>query len=138
MFVHKKAHESKHKRTKQCTQCKQGTELKHKRYIHADSKRALKITFTENGIPLERVNTFKYLGRQVGSIDDDWPILYKNLNKTRGQWGSVSQVLLHEVHDKCTSGMFYKAVAQSVACLLPTSYRSVCSHFTHHMRYTEI
>jgi hypothetical protein len=28
--------------------------------------------------------------------------------------GSVSQVLLHEGHDKRTSGMFYKAVVQSV------------------------
>jgi hypothetical protein len=60
------------------------------------------------------VNTLKYLGRQVGSIDEDWPALYNNLNKTWGQWGSVSQVLLHEGHDKCTSGMFYKVVAQSV------------------------
>jgi hypothetical protein len=81
MCVQKKALESKHKHVKQC---KQGIELKHKRCIQADSKRALKITFTVNGIPLERVNTFKYLGRQVRSIDEDWPDLYKNLNKT---WG---------------------------------------------------
>jgi hypothetical protein len=88
--------------------------MKHKRCIQADSKRSLKIIVTVNGIPLERVNTFKYLGRQVGSIDEDWPALYKNLNNTRGQWGSVSQVLLHEGHKKLTSGMFYKAVVQSL------------------------
>jgi hypothetical protein len=35
MFVHKKALESIHKRTEQC---KQGTELKHKRCIQTDSK----------------------------------------------------------------------------------------------------
>jgi hypothetical protein len=66
------------------------------------------MTVVRQGIPLERVNTFKYLGWQVGSIGEDWPALYRNLNKTWGQWGSVSQVLLHEGHAKRTSGMFFK------------------------------
>jgi hypothetical protein len=51
--------------------CKQGIELKHKRGVAEETQQAKKLIFTDKGIPLERVLSFKYLGRQTAAADDD-------------------------------------------------------------------
>jgi hypothetical protein len=79
----------------------------------AEARRALRKRFTGYTI-LERVSTFSYTGRQVTSIDDDWPALYPNLKKTRENWGQLLRVLIHEGANRRISGKFYKAVVQSV------------------------
>jgi hypothetical protein len=84
-----------------------------------EAQRALQQCFTVSGTPIERVTTFKYLGRQTASCNDDWPELCLNLNKARKDgWMDISRVLVHKGADKRISGMFYKAVSQSVILYL--------------------
>jgi exonuclease III len=119
MFIPYSVLASRHTHT---WQCKQGTELKHKRSITMEAQRALQQKFTVSDTPIERVTTFKYLGRQTASCDDDWPALCLNLNKARKRWMDISRVLVHEGADKRISGMFYKAVAQSVLLYLSETW----------------
>jgi hypothetical protein len=72
------------------------------------------VVFSVHGIPLESVSTFKYLGRLLSSTDDDWPTIYKNLSKARKRWGMVSRLLVQDNADPKTSGIFYKAIVQSI------------------------
>jgi hypothetical protein len=59
-------------------------------------RQACKRLFCVNGVPLQRVDTFKYLGRPLASTDDDWPAIHGNLAKARKQWGMIRQVLVRE------------------------------------------
>ena len=42
---------------------------------------AYQTTFSIDGNPLEKVRSFKYLGRTITDTNDDWPALYQNLRK---------------------------------------------------------
>jgi hypothetical protein len=55
---------------------------------------------------------FKYLGRPLSSVDDDWPAIYSNLSKARQCWGMVSRVLTCKGADPRTLAMFYKAIVE--------------------------
>jgi hypothetical protein len=79
MFVPHSALANRHQHT---LLCKQGTEIKHKRGVAEETQRANQVIFTDKGIPLERVLRFKYLGRQMAAVDDNWPALYLNLKNT--------------------------------------------------------
>ena len=70
--------------------------------------------FTASGEVLEQVNSFKYLGRPLSAFDSDWPALHRNMTRARRQWAMISRVLTREGANPRVSGMFYKAVVQSV------------------------
>ena len=71
-------------------------------------------TFYVNGVALERVRKFKYLGRYMHYTNSDWPALSANLTKARQRWAMVSRVLTKENATKRAFGNFYKAIVQSV------------------------
>ena len=75
---------------------------------------AQETVFTVNGIPLESMDCFKYLGRIVTVDDSDMPAVMSNLHKARGRWAQASCILTHEGATPKVSAMFYKAVMQSV------------------------
>ena len=66
------------------------------------------------GVPLKAVQEFKYLGRLLSRKDDDWPAVHRNLSKARKSWARISCILAREGATPRVSGMFYKAVVQSV------------------------
>jgi hypothetical protein len=70
--------------------------------------------FRVNNVPLQRVDTFKYLGRPLASTDSNWPAVNGNLAKARKRWGRIRCVIIWEGADARVSGYFYKAVVQSV------------------------
>ena len=72
------------------------------------------IRFEASGAELGTVDIFKYLGRMLSSLDSDWPAVHRNLSRARQRWGSVSRVLAREGANPRISGMFYKAVVQTV------------------------
>ena len=72
------------------------------------------IRFEASGDELGVVDTFKYLGRLLSSLDSDWPAVHRNLTRARKRWGSVSRVLAREGATPRVSGMFYKGVVQTV------------------------
>ena len=58
--------------------------------------------------------TFKYLGRVMTVVDDNWPAVAGNLVKARKSWGRLSHILSREGEDKRVAGKFFKAVVQAV------------------------
>ena len=111
MFVSQFALGQGHQNT---AMCRDGAARKRQRLAVETARRATSVAFTAYGDEIESVKVFKYLGRQLSSTDCDWPALYKNLSKARKRWGMVSRVLRREGASPRVSGMFYKAVVQSV------------------------
>ena len=64
--------------------------------------------------PLENVTAFRYLGRVLTVVDDDWLALVGNLGKVRKSWGQLSRILSREGSDLKVLGNFFKAVSQVV------------------------
>ena len=94
--------------------CREGVDRRRQRNAMMEAKRAMDIQFTAKGSQLERVPTFRYLGRPLSMTDDDWPAIYRNLTRARQKWGRFSRLLKREGANPRISGMFYKAVVQSV------------------------
>ena len=100
-----------HQRT---AMCKKLADAKRRRHVLEDIRRAEEVVFTACGQPLERVRTFKYLGRVLSDTDNDGPAVYKNLAKARKRWGMFSRVLRRENCRPKVAAMFYKATVQAV------------------------
>jgi hypothetical protein len=94
--------------------CRQGHVLKQKRAVEEDIIKERSVIFSVCGVLLESVSNFIYLGRQLSSMDDDWPDIVKNLAKARRRWATISRVLIRDGATPRISSMFYKAVVQSV------------------------
>ena len=107
----RKYHTHKHYNTQECKSAAL-QRAKQERLAQAHNSRNTVITAL--GQPLERVTTFKYLGRILPATNSDWPALYKNLVKACKQWGMISQPLLNTGVTPKQVGMFYKAIVQSV------------------------
>jgi len=94
--------------------CKRGAARLRQRKVNEEARLAREQVFTIYGEPLQSVIVFKYLGRPLSSTDDDWPALYRNLSRARKRWGQVRRVLTRDGATPKISGMFYKAIVQSV------------------------
>ncbi len=94
--------------------CLQGMERQRRRAAFVRSYEARDVVFTVADAPLERVSTFKYLGRVIAMNNSDWPALFHNLKKARQRWAMVSKVLDKQGASMRCRGLFYKAVVQSV------------------------
>jgi hypothetical protein len=94
--------------------CRAGAERARRRLALEDSRLAREVVFSVKGSQLASVSVFRYLGRELSSSDDDWPAVYRNVNKARQRWAHISRVLAREGANTRIAGMFYKAVVQSV------------------------
>ena len=95
--------------------CKDGQFRREQRERRARQQQARSGTkFYVDGSELERVREFKYLGRILSSQDDDWPAIRRQLRTAQGRWARVSRVLTREGANPRVSGMFYKAICQTV------------------------
>ena len=83
-----------------------GADRRRQRDALAEARRALEVRFSAKGSELERVTSFKYLGRTLAMTDDDWPANYRNLSKARQKWGRFSQLLHREGANPRVSGSF--------------------------------
>jgi hypothetical protein len=63
---------------------------------------------------LERVEVFKYLGRLLAQDNDDVQASRNQLQKARGTWARLVQVLQAENTTPHIAAKFYKAVIQSI------------------------
>ena len=77
-------------------------------------RKILESSFEAYGDPLENVTTFRYLGRVLKAVDNDWLAVVGNLGKAQNSWRRLSWILSREGEDPKVSGSFYKAVAQVV------------------------
>jgi hypothetical protein len=111
MFVPRPAIHTTHPRT---AMCRKGADRKRQRLAKEDARRATEHVLMARGEPLESVSIFKYLGRLLSSNDDDWPAVHRNLSKARKSWARISRILTRDGATPRVSGMFYKAVVQSI------------------------
>ena len=74
----------------------------------------METVITVGGVALERVYIYQYLGRLLACNDNDWPSIQLQLKKAPSRWGSLSRVLVRDGATPRISGMFYKAVVQTV------------------------
>mmetsp|Transcript_33167 Transcript_33167/g.71665 ORF Transcript_33167/g.71665 Transcript_33167/m.71665 type:complete len:140 (-) Transcript_33167:86-505(-) len=91
-----------------------GQERKKQYAAVAAATSALDQRFTAYGEELERVETFKYLGRFMAQDDSDVQAVRANLRKARKVWARISRVLCSENAKPRVCGMFYKATVQAV------------------------
>ena len=94
--------------------CLRMAAMRRQRETIAAARRSREIVFQIDGVDLETVPSFKYLGRLLTSTDDDWPAVAANLRKARQRWAMVSRILRKDNMDPGVAGWFYKALAQSV------------------------
>ena len=76
--------------------CQTGAERCVQREAAVDAEKALHQVFTAYGDELERVETFKYLGRLLTMDDNDIVAVHSNLKKACKFWAQISRVLRAE------------------------------------------
>ena len=67
--------------------------------------------------PLETVSSFKYPGRLLAAIDDNWTVLITNIQKSRKSWFCMDQILEWEGADNRMSGSFMLLLYRPSYCL---------------------
>ena len=60
------------------------------------------------------VTSFRYLGRVISVVDDDWPEVVKNLSRARAVWRRMTCILRREGAAPRVSGLFFKAMVQTM------------------------
>ena len=63
---------------------------------------------------IERVKTFKYLGRILDRSVDDWPAVLRNVREACRVWSRLGKLLRREGAEPRVSAMFYRTVVQAV------------------------
>ena len=71
-------------------------------------------TFIIDGVTLQKVENFKYLGRQISSRDSDAPALFMNLAKARKRIARISTLIAREGADSAIGGRIYVAAVLAV------------------------
>ena len=71
-------------------------------------------TFSINGLPIECVKEFKYLGRYLSEDDNDWKAINWNIKRARISWGRLARILSTEKATSKSMASIYKAVVQGV------------------------
>ena len=101
----------RHVRTNTCQRLRVRRENEKK--LEAQAK-ADQVRFLVNGVELERVNKFKYLGRILRDDDRDTDCIEENLSKARKRWGSIAKILKREGANAECMGRFYLTIVQAV------------------------
>ena len=94
--------------------CRSGAERKRRRLAETEIRESTDMAFEVYGEQLNKVPSFKYLGRILTVGDDDWTAVAGNLGKARKSWGQLQQILSREGANEIVSGDFFKAVVQQV------------------------
>ena len=95
-------------------QCARGAEWKSWQLAEGEMRESSERAFEAYWEPIQNLLTFRYLGRVLTAGDNDWLAVVGNLGKARKSWGRLSRVLSQEGGNPKVSGIFYKAVAQSL------------------------
>lgn len=81
-------------------------------HSHAMALAATRTPFQIGGTPIEFVENFRYLGRQVTKDDSDDEAAYSRLDKTKKVWARFSHLLRARGASARTMGRFYRTVLQ--------------------------
>jgi hypothetical protein len=111
-ILQKNALTEQHQQSKECMKWAMMYE-KRKQYTEQQTK-AAEAKFYLDGVELQRVEEFRYLGRMVTNKDNDNKAIKTNIAKARQKWGLIGRFLKREGANPKTMAVFYKAITQSV------------------------
>ena len=94
--------------------CKKGTSRRDNELMQDRQHVADKVKFYVNGIELERVKEFRYLGRIITDDDNDSKCIEFNLKKARQQWNCIARFLKREGASAKCMAKFYITIVQAV------------------------
>jgi hypothetical protein len=95
-------------------ECQTRVEWKLQRELAVRSALALRRQFSAHEDALECVKVFKYLGCLLAQDDNNAQAIRQQLQKARGVWARVGQVLHGENTAPRIAAKFYKAVVQAI------------------------
>ena len=95
-------------------QCKKGVERKWRQLGAKEARAVTSRSFSAYGCPLEIMTSFKYMGRVLLVVDDDWPGAVWNLGKAWMVWRKFLRILSREGARMRVSRFFFKATVQLV------------------------
>ena len=72
------------------------------------------IVFTVNGLPLEQVTTFRYLGRVLSDDDSDLTAYMQNIARARAKWAQLRRVLRADGIKKKTCSRLYLVIVSAI------------------------
>jgi hypothetical protein len=98
----------------QTQECQTGGKRKLQRESAVRSELALCRQFSVHGDVLECIEVFKYLGHLLAQDNNNAQAIQQQLQKARGVWARVGQVLRGENTAPRIAAKFYKAVVQAV------------------------
>ena len=84
------------------------------RILKAQSNTVNNISFSINDVELQRVYSYKYLGRMITNTDCDNDAIERQLERARSKWKRFSAILNSRGMNSRVSGYFYKAIVQAV------------------------
>ena len=87
-------------------QCARGAEKKRQRLAEEEFRESTERALESYGAPLENVTAFKYLGKVIIKVYDDWPAVLGNLQRERKSWGWLLRILIRERADTKVLGHF--------------------------------
>ena len=94
--------------------CKQAQRRKANSMKQEEQERASKVKFYVNGLPIQRVRQFRYLGRIFTESDNDSVCIQENLSNARRRWNCVAKILKTEGANAKCMAKFYITIVQAV------------------------
>ena len=91
-------------------QCNKVEERKRRRLVEEDFRSGTERNFREYIHPLTMVKAFKYLGRILSALEDNWQEMVDNLSKAWNKWDFISRIMGKEGEYLQTPGNFFKAM----------------------------
>jgi hypothetical protein len=88
----------------------------------ANKETIAEMVFYVQGISIETVSEFKYLGQVVKNNHDDWSAVNQNVKKATATWGRICKILSKEGANPKVMATVYKAVVQAVLLYCPESW----------------
>ena len=95
--------------------CKRFAEIKRNKRIDSQNQAATNVKFNINGVEINTVRSFKYLGRMITDKDDDLEAIDLQLKKARMTWGRIGKIIKKRTNgNPKIMSIFYKVIIQSV------------------------
>ena len=95
-------------------QCTKGVEQKICWLAQEETRESAARAFQDYRKPTETVTCFKYMGRVMAELDENWMTLVGNLQKYRKSWARPKRIPGREGAIPRVTGIFFKTVVQPV------------------------
>ena len=96
------------------TQCNKEVDQKRQQLAEEEIRESGARDFQAYGRPIETVQCFRYLGRVMTTLDENWTAVVGNLRKERKSWDQLTRILGREGSILRVPGILFMAVLHTV------------------------